>query len=656
MSPLTLFFYMVFHEKVVKKADRQYCISLFSNTNRVRVTGLHRKEPWNNVEPMEYIESRQDIAASVKEQTDIVKIIGDHVELKKSGVRYLGLCPFHGEKTPSFSVNGAQQFYYCFGCGESGDVFSFLMKYHNYDFPEALKYLAGRLGVELPKKRVSQKERQREEIQQQMFNVAKKAAAIYQKCLHDKRFGAPARNYLRERGIPDEIQSIYTIGYAPSKEVAGWDYLQRKLSSEEASTAEKIGLLVKSDRGGRYDRFRDRVLFPIYDTRGRICGFGGRIVGDGQPKYMNSPESPIYNKSRNLLGLYQQIDAIRKDGSVILVEGNFDMISLVVNGCRNVVAPLGTALTGSQVRLLRKYATEATLLFDGDDAGRKAALRAAPLFLAEKLDAKVALLPKGHDPDTYVREVGLNGLQDCLASAKELPEFVVDEHIGKYGLSLQGKSRIAEELKPLVESAPSQLQRAVIIAHFAEKLGVDKAAFESQVRNRGDMAQQKRGDQVAAQKITEETVPLSGAQKRLVEFMILHPNFFAQLEEKNIRASLQGTVGEIIFLQMQMMIRKNGELQPEEILTAMESGAERSFVTDALLNAQQIEAIAETDLDGEEELTELLEWLEGQSLRVISQDLSSKIEQAQHDGNLEMLRELLVEKQRIETELRGDKR
>jgi DNA primase len=374
---------------------------------------------------MENMGSRQDISSAVKEQTDIVKIIGENIDLKKSGVRYLGLCPFHGEKTPSFSVNGAQQFFYCFGCGESGDVFSFVMKYHNMDFPAALKMLASRLNIEVPEKSFSSADRKKDEERQRMFTLVKKTAEIYHRYLLEEKGGEAGRNYLYSRGIPVEIWRRFLIGYAPSKDLAGWDFLSSHLSVEEKTTAEKTGLLVQNERGSTYDRFRDRVLFPIYDLRGRACGFGGRIVGEGQPKYMNSPESVIFNKSKLLLGLYQQNEAIRKKRQVLVVEGNFDMISLVVHDCNNVVAPLGTALTASQVRLLKRFSEETILLFDGDKAGRKAVVRAAPYFFAEKVNARVALLPEGHDPDTYVVEHGKTGVAKLVEQSIELSEFIL---------------------------------------------------------------------------------------------------------------------------------------------------------------------------------------------------------------------------------------
>ena len=316
-------------------------------------------------------DSQEDITALLKERADIVQIIGESVDLKKSGARFLGCCPFHSEKTPSFSVHPGQQFYYCFGCGESGDVFSFMMKYHNLDFPSVLKELARRYQVVLPEKQMSPAEEKKRRKLDSMFRLNGKAVEIYQRYLHESPGAMAAREYLKRRGVSAAIQKKFGIGYAPHINSSGWDFLARSLAPEELVLAEECGLVVKKDGGGFYDRFRDRVLFPIADLKGRICGFGGRILGDGQPKYMNSPESPIFNKSRLLLGLYQQQEAIRRSRKAILVEGNFDLISLVSHGCENVAAPLGTALTREQLQLLKRQTSDIILLFDGDAAGQR---------------------------------------------------------------------------------------------------------------------------------------------------------------------------------------------------------------------------------------------------------------------------------------------
>lgn len=599
---------------------------------------------------MAEIESREEVTVKVKEHSDIVQIIGEYVDLKRSGTRYLGLCPFHGEKTPSFSVHPGQQFFHCFGCGESGDVFSFLMKYHNLSFPEALKQLAERYRIDLPQRARSRDEEERAAKRAQLYAVNGKAADLYRAYLLEARGAEAARAYLRQRGVDEPLQARFGIGYAPATEVEGWNFLGTRLTAAEVPAAAKLGLLIEKERGGSYDRFRDRIVFPIADTMGRICGFGGRIVGPGQPKYLNSPESEVFNKSRLLLGLYQVKEEIRRQNQVVLVEGNFDLVSLVGHGLAHVVAPLGTALTREQLRLVKRFTDKVILLFDSDNAGKKAAVRAAALFFAEQLSARVALLPSGHDPDSFVREEGLAALNRLLAGAQTLPEFVFDHWAAEYGLGLDGKSRIVEQMRPLITAAASPLQRSLCLAHFAEKLGIEVRQLEDHFRTGS-----APGIPTPPPKKTAEAtqVPLSLAEKQMVEFMLLHPGDFPRLQESGLRLCLTGTVGEILFLQMADLLSRNPLAEPEELLGTLPRGAERDLVADLLANA----SLRFPAVDGEEEngLADLLKYLEDFQLKKASEALTERLLLAQQEGNLALLDQLMAEKLRLVQKLHGER-
>ncbi len=590
-------------------------------------------------------DSWHEITAQVKEQTDIVTIIAEHVDLKKSGVRYLGLCPFHGEKTPSFSVNRAQQFYYCFGCGASGDVYSFVMKYQHVDFPEALKILAGRLNIALPEKKRSEAQQRREEDARRLYTVTDKAAGIYRRYLVEDRGGEAGRDYLLKREIPLDIQQRFQLGYAPATEKAGWDYLCAKLSLQEQRAAERTGLIAKNKRGGYYDRFRNRVLFPIHDLRGRVCGFGGRILGEDLPKYMNSPESEIFSKGRLLFGLHQNQDEIRKQRLAVIVEGNFDLIALAAYGCNNVVAPLGTALTENQIKLLKRYADQAVLLFDGDTAGVKAALRAAPLFFAAEMDATVALLPENHDPDSFVREKGKAALLSLLENGVELSRFILDELIKKYGLGLEGKRKIAEELKDVIAATPSSLQRSVTVAHFAEKLGLVPQQLEKLMSDTVTLPSAERKNA----SLLERDVPrLSPSQKRLVEIIVLNPGFFYDLDGLGLRAVLAGGIGEIVYLQVRELLEKGMDVQPEDVLSALPAGPERKMVSEMLLQASEKHKKNHLPELIQEEFAEVRHWLTLENLRILSKKLDHKILEAQQENDFDQLRALLAQKQEME--------
>lgn len=569
---------------------------------------------------MGYTEFNDDLPARIKEQADIVQIIGECVDLKQAGVRFLGRCPFHNEKTPSFSVHPGQQFYYCFGCGASGDVLEFQMKYHNLDFPTALKELARRYNIEIPEKNQSHAEQEKSRRRKAMYAVNEKAAAIFRKNLTGSGLAAKARQYLEERKIPEGMQERFGLGYAPSTDQAGWNFLGSQLTRDEEQAALEAGLLVKKEKGGTYDRFRDRVLFPIYDRRGKVIGFGGRILGDGQPKYMNSPESLVFNKSASLLGLYQQGDEIRRRKQAILVEGNFDLVSLVVHGCLNVVAPLGTALTTQQLKLLRGYADECVLLFDGDTAGVKAALRSVPLFLSEQMAGKVALLPTGHDPDTFIREQGLDALNSLLEQAKPLPEFALGQLVEEHGLTFDGKRRIIGELQPLLNSAASRLQRSLMLSHFSEILGV--APEELAVS--GAVTSSTSPSIDTTERFPERLEPLSSSQRRMVIHMVLYPEALPELEKAGLRVCLAGTVGEVLLLQLQDLQEENGQVEPEELLSKLPPGGERILVSDILLNSSS-DNEAHVCQGTEAELKEILVYLECESLRRKIRELEKKL-------------------------------
>lgn len=599
------------------------------------------------------METWEETTATVKQQSDIVQVIGEHVNLKRSGVRYLGLCPFHQEKTPSFSVHPGQQFYYCFGCGAAGDVFNFVMNYHHLEFKDALKILADRCSVELPQRRQSPREAERQRRRELLFAVNRRAADIYRDYLCRLPGGAAARRYLQQRGVSEQVQERYQLGYAPSVEQAGWHFLGAQLNQDEQQAALTIGLLGAREQGGSYDRFRDRIVCPIFDGKGRIAGFGGRILGDGNPKYLNSPESDIYTKSRLLFGLYQQRDAIRSQRRATLVEGNFDLLSLVTHGYESVVAPLGTALTGDQVRLLKGLADEVVLLFDGDEAGIKAAERAVPLFLAERVSGRVALLPVGEDPDTYIRQHGAEGIRSIVEQAETLPEFALKRMVERHGLNLDGKTKIVEELKPLLAAADSPLQRSLVAAHFSSLLGVAAETLLAQVAP--DPGPVVPGTPVSSPPQTgQRPVPVAKGVRELLAFMIFKPDRLADLEQAGVADILSGGIGEIIVLQLKRLVDERGfALQPEELLSSLPEGEERSLVASVLLDPT-LSGRLSADPDQEEDtVQDIITWVRRIVLQKRSDALMNVLGEAQKNNDYEQINSLMRQKMEIDTELKA---
>lgn len=600
------------------------------------------------------MDSWEEIKAAVKQQSDIVQIVGEHVDLKRSGVRYLGLCPFHQEKTPSFSVHPGQQFYYCFGCGAAGDVFNFVMEYNHVEFREALKVLADRLHISLPQQQQSDWEIEQQRQRQALFAVSDKAARLYHRFLLQAPEAQSARRYLQQRGIGPAVIERYRLGYAPSIEDAGWNFFGNQLDQAEREAAVEAGLLVTKEQGRVYDRFRDRIMCPICDSRGRVAGFGGRILGDGNPKYLNSPESRIYHKSNLLFGLFQQLDEIRKQRRVTVVEGNFDLLSLVNHGYQTVVAPLGTALTKEQLRLLKGMVDEAVLLFDGDSAGSKAAERAVPLFLAERISAKVALLPTGEDPDSFIRKHGREELEKVVAQAEPLPEFALNCMIRRHGMSLDGKTRIVEELQPLLAAADSTLQRSVMAAHFAGVLGIDTEQLQRSLAMPGRVGAESSRQPPAVSK-REQTAQLSGGLRDLISFMVFHPQRLPELVNAGAEELVAGSIGEIILIQLQQLRAARGDgLQPEELLSALPEGEERSLVASLLSGGDTSKRFMMVASEkGEDSLGDVMQWVRRCILKKRSDDLMNSIIEAEKTNDIGTIIKLQREKVVVDTELKA---
>ncbi len=596
---------------------------------------------------------QDDTVRQIKDAAQIAEIIGECITLKKSGVNLKGLCPFHAEKTPSFMVSPERQTFHCFGCGEGGDVFTFMTKYYRMTFPEALKELAGRYHITLPQRPVNHDDRRKAQKREALFASNEQAAAIYHDFLLRDSGAAQARAYLQERQAPTESITAFRLGYAPS----AWDFLSNKFTKAGISltVAEEAGLLVKKKRGGYYDRFRDRILFPITDLSGRVVGFGGRILGDGQPKYLNSPQSPVFDKSRILFGLYQHRQNIRMKKKCVVVEGNFDLLSLAANGVDYVAAPLGTALSAAHVRTLKGYADKVILLFDGDAAGLKAAMRAVPIFFAEQVMAKVAVLPAEHDPDTFIRGQGKEELEKYLDNALPLADFVFDRLVDKYGLTMDGKGRILEELRPVIEADNvNALQRSVMISHFSAKLRLDPeqmlAGFTNSPRGTAISPPGYKPKAVANQ----NTVPnLPRKQKQLLEFMIIYPEYMQKFIDSGIDDVLVEPSAKIILGHLKKLCPMGPEERagsPDQLLDLLPEGPERSFVSQLLISAQTLVA------DDNENMPSavaagMIAWLEKNRLILAREQLARKIDAAHHDGDENLLLELFGEKIKLDAAL-----
>lgn len=414
--------------------------------------------------------------AEIRSRLDIVSYIGRYVSLKPSGRNFLGLCPFHQEKTPSFNVNRERQFFHCFGCNEGGDIFTFVMKHENLTFPEAAERLAQEAGVKLPDTRPHRSEaEERLREQEAAYIRANTIAAKYFSASLRSPAARAANQYLRQRGISAAVAQQFGIGYAPNSWHGLLGHLKELGVDGEAAVA--AGLAGKREGRAPYDLFRHRIMFPITDLRGRIIAFGGRSVTGEQPKYLNTPQTPFFSKREHLYGLTQAKAAVRQQGFVIVCEGYTDVIALAQTGIGNAVASLGTAFTKEQARILKRLTTDVILAFDGDTAGRSAADRGLDLLHDEGLTVRVALLPEGHDPDSYIRAHGSEAFLNQIQSAMSLTEFKIEEALRSFDLlTVDGRAKAVDATLPVLAGVKSPVAKEAYVAQIASRVGSSSRA------------------------------------------------------------------------------------------------------------------------------------------------------------------------------------
>ncbi len=463
----------------------------------------------------------------VKRKADIVDLVSEYVTLKKGGKNFLGLCPFHKEKTPSFTVNRDKQIFYCFGCGEGGNILTFLMKMSDMSFPEAVRHLAGKTGVVIPEKIMTRQEKESSGVRSEVSRVNKMAAAYFSKNLFSQA-GKEARDYLKKRGMQDDVIREFGLGYA----IDGWRHLRDYFEKTGISLklVEQSGLVITKANGGGsfYDRFRGRLIFPIEDVGGSVIAFGGRIIGEGEPKYLNTSESPVYIKGRNLYGLNRTKEEIRKKGYAILVEGYFDLITLWASGIRNVIATLGTALTRDHVDLMRRYTSHVVAVFDPDEAGKKALTRSIELFLSGNMHAKGAVLPDGYDPDQYLRTRGKESFMEIIDEAQSLVDYYIENVIGKVATFEEKKGALKEAVSFIVHIDNAR-ERDLFIKRVSEKLGLDQELLTKEV----NLALQAPGVKLADPS-KEADIDIDAVELSIIHIMLEYPSMVPEIVKNNI--------------------------------------------------------------------------------------------------------------------------
>lgn len=480
-----------------------------------------------------------DLVERVRSAVDIVTLISEFVSLKKSGRKYRGLCPFHNEKTPSFYVDETKQLFYCFGCSVGGDIFKFVMLQEGVDFRESLRTLARRAGITVPEPGATGRQTSEREA---MLRACREAQAVYRKILLEERDGEPGRQYLKRRGVDTDTARELGLGFAPDR----WDTLRGSLSSRnlKPELLMAAGLVIKRESGsGFYDRFRNRVTFPIVNPSGDVIGFGGRLIGEGEPKYLNSPETLIYNKRQSLYGLYHSRQAIKSAGEAIVVEGYLDFASMYQAGIRNVVATLGTSFTAEQVGLLKRFAQKVVVNYDGDAAGVSAARRSLETLLAQGVVVRVLQLPEGQDPDAFVREASPEAYRDLLQEAPSCFDFLVEAASGERDLSNPGELAAAvSQIVPILAQVPSRIERSRYLGLLAERLGIEDDLLLAEIRDRliKDGKTPSRTSPSPAREGAAAGEP-SEAEARLVRGLVEDPGCRSRLLGEILPADLEGS-------------------------------------------------------------------------------------------------------------------
>jgi DNA primase len=574
----------------------------------------------------------------IKSRIDIIELASEYVTLKKAGRNFTGLCPFHQEKTPSFTVNREKQIFYCFGCGEGGNAITLLMKIANMTFPEAVKALAEKTGVVLPLRSVNKDGSQKDSLREEITNLNLRAAQQFSRNLFSPA-GKVAREYLQSRGISDESIKQFRLGFAPDTWRSLTDYIEGSGSS--LKLAEQAGLIVSGKEGSFYDRFRGRLIFPIENVFGEIVAFGGRVMETGEPKYLNSPESPVYIKGKNLYGLNKAKEEIRKKGFALIVEGYFDLISLWNAGIGNVVATLGTALTREHLELLRRYTLDVVALFDPDEAGKKALDRSLELFLSMNMHARALILPEGCDPDDYVKKYGKEKLGELIDLAPAISDYYIEKVLGN-GKTFEENRDLVKTATEFISKIGDEIEKNLFIKRVAEKLGIAQELLKKEIHKKDVQLKPKGGSQ--GQTIDPHIDPI---EVHLIRLLLEYPqkttyvenekvlDFFLHPELKNLGEKIVEAYKLLGFIDINVILSADDDRPLREKIYKL-----------------SIEAPPTDDTMVEKNFTDTIRRIKEKWYKDQHRQLKLKLARAQESGNEEILSSLLHEKKELITKER----
>lgn len=587
--------------------------------------------------------------SEIRDRANILEVVSDYVSLKKTGRNHKGLCPFHSEKTPSFMVNEEKQIFHCFGCGEGGDVFAFLMKAGHFSFPEAAEELAKRYGIELVRREPSPIQKKEMAKREVLFRINELASKYFHDLLTQKREGEVGRKYLSQRSVSEEIVKEHRLGYA----VERWDGLVQHLREKKVplELAWELGLILPKKkvgdstlREGWYDAFRKRIIFPIFDLHQRVVGFGGRLIGEGQPKYINSSESSIYHKGEVLYGLQAARRYASERDGVIIVEGYFDLLTLHQYGLKHSVATLGTAMTAQHIRTLKRYTRNLITVFDPDPAGIQATLRTLPLFLEEEVTGRAVLLPKGEDPDTFLKKGNLEDFEKRLTEAIPLIDFFFEGLMKTHDVkSIDGKVNIAKEAMAMIRRIPEKIRKDFYMRALAERLDIKESILYEMIRS--SSRERPPSAEGIKKRPPEGSFPKS--EEMVVRLMVHHPELIPAISEEGILDEFESPLLKKLGQELENLFQKKGKLDLTEALGVFDEGLKERLCE---------YAFQEGDMEGDQQkriLKDCIEKIRRRKLKKDGSDLLRRIKEVERQKEGRGLEALLVEHQELAKREKG---
>jgi len=578
----------------------------------------------------------EEKVSEIRDRSSILEIVSDYVNLKKTGKNHKGLCPFHSEKTPSFMVNEEKQIFHCFGCGAGGDVFTFLMKVGHFSFPQAVEELAKRYGVRLPPQEISPAKKKEMDKREILFQINQMASEYFHDILSRHREGEEGRRYFSRRGVSEKIIQEHRLGYSLER----WDGLVQHLQEKKVSLelARELGLIFPKKRAGWYDAFRGRVLFPIFDLHQRVVGFGGRLIREGEPKYLNSPESSAYHKGEILYGLQVAKGYIPEKDCVIIAEGYFDLLTLHQFGLKHSVATLGTALTAHHIHILKRYTKNLIIVFDADQAGIQANLRALPLFLEEEVSGKTIILPKDEDPDGFLRKENLEEFEKRAIHAVPLIDFFFEQLIKTHDTkSIDGKVKVAEEGMALIDKIPNKIRKNFYTKALAERLDLPESLLMEKLRS--FPKDRPKSEEDLKKQPVERSFPKS--EEMVVRLMIHHPELIPTITEEGILREFESPILQRMAENLEAIYQKRRKLDMTEALGSFEEDLKERLCKFAF---------QESDLeagDREKILKDCIEKIHKKRLKRDEGEILKRIKEAEKQKGGKGLEALLIERQEM---------